>query len=125
LGLPKEKITFHEDAWAGGGNFGPCMEFFSRGLELGNQVYMLYERLEEGRSELKLKVLDMGMGLERNAWFSQGTATSYETTFPTVMKHLYNKTGIEVDRDIVQAFLPWAAYLNIDEVEVRIVTLKP
>ncbi|MBS3106942.1 alanine--tRNA ligase, partial [Candidatus Woesearchaeota archaeon] len=41
LGLPKKEITYHEDAWAGGGNFGPCMEFFSRGLELGNQVYMM------------------------------------------------------------------------------------
>ena len=33
LGLPNDEITFHEDAWAGGGNFGPCMEYFSRGLE--------------------------------------------------------------------------------------------
>ena len=31
-------LTFHEDAWAGGGNFGPCMEFFSRGVELANQT---------------------------------------------------------------------------------------
>src|SRR3989344_6702653 len=44
LGLPNEEITFHEDAWAGGGNYGPCMEYFSRGLELGNQVYMMYEQ---------------------------------------------------------------------------------
>src|SRR3989338_8686037 len=44
LGLPKEEITYHEDCWAGGGNFGPSMEYFSRGLELGNQVYMMYER---------------------------------------------------------------------------------
>jgi alanyl-tRNA synthetase len=85
LGLPKEEITFHEDVWAGGGNFGPCMEYFSRGLELGNQVYMTNEVTSQGVKELKIKVLDMGMGHERNAWFSTGTSTSYETTFPTVV----------------------------------------
>ena len=76
LGLPNEEITFHEDVWSGGGNFGPCMEFFSRGLELGNQVYMLYEQTSAGNKDLSLKVLDMGMGHERNAWFTQGSSTS-------------------------------------------------
>ncbi|MFW6312055.1 MAG: alanine--tRNA ligase-related protein, partial [Nanoarchaeota archaeon] len=27
VGLSKSELTIHEDAWAGGGNFGPCMEF--------------------------------------------------------------------------------------------------
>ena len=117
LGLPNEEITFHEDAWAGGGNFGPCMEFFSRGLELGNQVYMMYEQTPSGFKELNLKVLDMGMGHERNAWFTQGKSTSYETTFPTVVKKLYGITGIETDHELMQKFLPYSSYLNVDEVE--------
>ncbi len=117
LGLPNDEITFHEDAWAGGGNFGPCMEYFSRGLELGNQVYMLYEQTPSGPKELSLKVLDMGMGHERNAWFSQGTSTSYETTFPTVCKKLYQSTGIKANETILKKFLPYASYLNVDEVE--------
>ncbi|MBN1156029.1 alanine--tRNA ligase, partial [Candidatus Woesearchaeota archaeon] len=102
LGLPNEEITFHEDAWAGGGNFGPCMEYFSRGLELGNQVYMLFEQTPSGHKELNLKVLDMGMGHERNAWFTKATSTSYETTFPTVCKHLYEKAGIKIDKDLMK-----------------------
>jgi alanyl-tRNA synthetase len=117
LGLPNEEITFHEDAWAGGGNFGPCMEYFSRGLELGNQVYMLYEVTPSGNKELNLKVLDMGMGHERNAWFSQGKSTSYETTFPTVVEFLKKNTGVRVDPVLMEKFLPYASYLNVDEVE--------
>lgn len=117
LGLPKEEITFHEDAWAGGGNFGPCMEFFSRGLELGNQVYMMYANTPGGIKELNLKVLDMGMGHERNAWFTQGTSTSYETTFPTVMQQLRKKTGMKIDEKLMRKFLPYSSYLNVDEVE--------
>jgi alanyl-tRNA synthetase len=117
LGIAKEEVTYHEDAWAGGGNFGPCMEYFSRGLELGNQVYMLYEQTESGNKELKLKVLDMGMGHERNAWFCNGTSTSYDIVFPTVMKKLFNLTCLEIDSDLLKRFLPYSSYLNIDEVE--------
>ena len=117
LGLPNEEIIFHEDAWAGGGNFGPCMEYFCRGLELGNQVYMMYEQTPSGNKELNLKVLDMGMGHERNAWFTKATSTSYESVFPTVCKKLHNSTGIKVDGDLMKRFLPYSSYLNIDEVE--------
>ena len=117
LGLKNEEIKFHEDAWAGGGNFGPCMEYFSRGLELGNQVYMLFEQTATGYKELNLKVLDMGMGHERNAWFTQGKSTSYETTFPTVMKKLYSATGVKIDDYLMQRFLPYSSYLNVDEVD--------
>src|SRR3989344_2480381 len=117
LGLPNNEITFHEDAWAGGGNFGPSMEYFSRGLELGNQVYIMYEQTPSGPKELKLKVLDMGMGHESNAWFTKGTSTSYETTFPTVCKRLFSATGIKPDPVLVKKFLPYSSYLNVDEVE--------
>ena len=117
LGLPDEEITFHEDAWAGGGNFGPCMEFFSRGVEIGNQVYMMYEQTYNGNKELDIKVLDMGMGQERCAWFSQGCATIYDATFPKVMKTLYKISGLEVDEKLMARFIPYASYLNVDEVE--------
>ena len=117
LGLPKEEVTFHEDAWAGGGNFGPCMEYFSRGVELGNQVYMMYEQTPDGPRELKLKVLDMGMGHERNAWFSQGKGTIYDATFPTVVAKLKKATGIKYDEELMHKYVPYAAYLNLDEVE--------
>ncbi|MEA3378582.1 MAG: alanine--tRNA ligase [Nanoarchaeota archaeon] len=118
LGLPNKEITFHEDAWAGGGNFGPSMEFFSRGLELGNQVYMQYEQLPKGNyKELNIKVLDMGMGHERNAWFTSGEATSYESTFPTVVKKLHKMTGVEYDKNLMNKFAPYAALLNVDEID--------
>ncbi|MBI2971189.1 MAG: alanine--tRNA ligase [Candidatus Aenigmarchaeota archaeon] len=117
LGLPNEEVTFHEDAWAGGGNFGPSMEYFSRGLELGNQVYMLYQMTPSGHKNLPLRVCDMGMGHERNAWFSLGKSTSYETTFPPVVEYLKRTTGIALDEQLMRAFLPYASYLNIDETE--------
>lgn len=117
LGLPLKEITFHEDAWAGGGNSGPCMEFFSRGVEIGNQVYMLYEQQDDERKELRLKVLDMGMGQERNAWFTQGTNTIYEAVFPTVIDKLLSRTGAVYDDKLMKKYAVYAGMLNLDEVE--------
>ena len=117
VGLDKKDVTFIEDSWAGGGNLGCCLEFFSKGCELGNQVYMLYEQTPTGVHELKKKVLDMGMGMERNAWFSQGTNTIYDATFPEVNKKLLSITGLKIDSKLMKQYVPHAGLLNIDEVD--------
>ncbi|MHA1256245.1 MAG: alanine--tRNA ligase, partial [Promethearchaeota archaeon] len=117
VGLAKEEITIHEDSWAGGGSFGCSLEFFSRGVELFNQVYTMFEQTSEGPQELKLKVLDMGLGQERVAWFSQGTPNMYEAIFPYVLAKLRDSTKIEIDFDLYNKFSQYSAYLNIDEVD--------
>ncbi|MFX1481288.1 MAG: alanine--tRNA ligase, partial [Promethearchaeota archaeon] len=117
VGLPKEEIIIHEDSWVGGGSFGCSLEFFSRGVELFNQVYTLFEQTLEGPRELKLKVLDMGMGQERIAWFSQGTPNIHEAIFPYVLSKLREVTKIELDLDLYNSFSQYSAYLNADEVD--------
>ncbi len=117
MGIKNEYLKIHEDAWLGGGNLGSSLEFFSQGLEISNQVYMQYELINNSIKELNIKVLDMGQGQERAAWFTQGNQTSYDATFPTVMNKLYNKTGIKIDNDLMKRFLPYSSYLNIDEIK--------
>ena len=118
LGLPDEELTFHEDGWAGGGNAGPCMEYFCRGVELGNQVYMLYEQTPEDKLvDLELKVLDMGMGMERVAWFTQATATQHQAIYPTVIQNLSQRTGVKIDEELLKKYVPHSGRLNIDEVD--------
>ncbi len=117
VGLDKNELILHEDVWAGGGNYGPCIEFFSRGIELFNQVYMMYQHSDAGDSELKLKVLDMGLGMERIAWFSQGTPNMYEAIFPKTLDYLKKKTKVQMDFELYKKFSTYSAYLNIDEAE--------
>lgn len=117
LGIPRDKLILHEDSWGGGGNLGACMEFFVDGLELWNQVYMFYEVTPEGYEELDLKVLDMGMGHERITWISHGTETSYECVMPHVLDNMKSRTGIEVDQETWEGFLPHSSLLNVDEVD--------
>lgn len=119
LRIKKDYITFHEDVWAGGGNFGPSIEFFSGGLELGNQVYMMFENKNNSIKELKLKVLDMGMGHERNAWFSSGDINSYESVFPKTLKKLRSMLGLTkefgTNKSLLSLFYSKAGLLNIGE----------
>ncbi|MDY6776757.1 MAG: alanine--tRNA ligase [Candidatus Nanohaloarchaea archaeon] len=119
MGIPKEEVILHEDSWGGGGNLGAAMEFFVRGLELFNQVYMFYETdgSEKGYSELDTKVLDMGMGLERIVWMTHGSETSYEANMEEVVERLYERTGVEPDHEIWRKFLPYSGHLNLDEVD--------
>lgn len=117
VGLEKKELILHEDAWAGGGNYGPCMEFFSNGIELFNQVYMMYEHRDDADRELKIKVLDMGLGMERIAWFTQGTATLYDAVFPTVLEYLVETTKVDFDQELFKKFAPYSSMLNIDEIE--------
>lgn len=93
------------------------MEFFVDGLELWNQVYMFYKQTPEGYEELDLKVLDMGMGQERITWISHGTETSYECVMPETVGKLKERTGLEVDQEIWEKFLPHSSELNVDEVD--------
>ncbi|MFH1055930.1 MAG: alanine--tRNA ligase, partial [Candidatus Altiarchaeota archaeon] len=118
LGIKPEEIFYHEDVWAGGGNYGPSIEYFCRGLELGNQVYMQYQVLPDGSSrELRTKVIDMGAGLERWSWIAQGTPMSYDSTFPKVMDYLYNASDFKKDRTFMERFGRYSGLLDIDEVD--------
>lgn len=94
LGIKKERLVFVEDVWIGGGNFGPCIEYFCGGLELGNCVFMQYEVLPGGKSrELSTKVIDMGAGLARLAWVTHSAPTSYEIVFGNVVQQMKKDAG--------------------------------
>lgn len=117
LKIKPQYLTYHEDAWEGGGNLGPSMEFFVGGLELGNQVYMQYSLDENNQlKDLPIKVLDMGMGQERVTWLSQAKNTSYEAVFPKVLNYLKPHFNLQKDQILWDKFLPYSATLNLDEV---------
>jgi alanyl-tRNA synthetase len=93
LGIRPEEITFVEDVWMGAGAFGNSLEYFVRGLELGNAVFTEFEGDENNFHIMKNKIIDMGAGLERLSWITMGTPTSYDCSFGTVIEALTNMTG--------------------------------
>ncbi|MCD6381201.1 MAG: alanine--tRNA ligase, partial [Candidatus Odinarchaeota archaeon] len=116
LGIPKEEIVAKEDVWAGGGNFGPSIEYFARGLEIVNQVFMQFEETPEGPKELSTKVIDVGWGHNRLVWISRGDPTAYDGVFGPVIRRMVRESGIEIDGGFIEKYAKLSALLNFDEI---------
>jgi len=97
FGIQSEEITFVEDIWMGAGAFGNSLEYYVRGLELGNAVFTEFEGDEHNYRTLDNRIIDMGAGLERMSWITLGTPTSYDATFGPVIKKLKDIIGIDID----------------------------
>jgi len=120
IGVKPEELCFQEDVWVGGGTFGPCIEYCAQGVELGNCVFMQFKDLGNGKSkELSTKVIDMGAGLERLAWYTNGTPTSYDITFDKVLKEMIGKSGFSYDRKLFAEYAKLAGGLDIEEAHFR------
>jgi len=118
LGIDPDEITFVEDVWAGGGNLGPSIEYFVRGLEVGNMVFMQYKTFHDGsRADLDIKVIDVGIGLERIAWLYNGSATSYMDTFAAAIDYFQPLINLDMNLEIWEKFGPYSCTLDIDEAE--------
>ncbi|MBM3229075.1 alanine--tRNA ligase [Candidatus Parvarchaeota archaeon] len=118
LGIDESHLVFLEDVWIGGGNYGPCIEYFADGLELGNCVFMQYEVMPDGSGrELSTKVIDMGAGLERLAWITHGSPISYDITFGSAAQNLVKSAGVKIDEKLFLQYAKLSGSLNTDEVE--------
>ncbi len=104
FGIKEEEVVFVEDVWAGGGSFGPSLEYFVRGLELGNAVFTEFQGELGQHTTLDQRVIDMGAGLERFAWITMGTPTAYDCCFGPINQKLFEKIGIDSDSDILKKY---------------------
>jgi len=65
-----------------------------RYVEIGNDVYMQYKKLENGYEELENKNVDTGFGLDRLLLFLNGLDDGYKTDlFADTIKHLETVSG--------------------------------
>lgn len=104
FGIKKEEVVFVEDVWAGGGSFGPSLEYFVRGLELGNAVFTEFQGELGKHTTLDQRIIDMGAGLERFAWITMGTPTAYDCCFGPINQKLFEKIGIDSDSQILRKY---------------------
>ncbi|MHA1399436.1 MAG: alanine--tRNA ligase [Candidatus Heimdallarchaeaceae archaeon] len=117
LGLKPEEISYSEGIWAGGGNFGPNLEAFAFGSELVNNVFIAYGFENGNVKKLEMQVIDVGWGLERVSWFSQGTPTIYEAIFPKAIEYLQKENDYKADYELLVKYSKLAGLLAVDEVK--------
>ncbi|MFQ5940694.1 MAG: alanine--tRNA ligase [Nitrososphaerales archaeon] len=104
LGIDKQEIVFVEDVWLGYGAFGYSLEYFVKGLELGNAVFTEFEGTPKKFQQMRERVIDMGAGLERFAWITMGTPTSYDCCFGPLTKKLAENVGANLDNAILSKY---------------------
>ena len=116
FGIDKKEIVFVEDVWEGGGSFGSSLEYFVRGLELGNAVFTEFQGDLSNYKTLDQRIIDMGAGLERFSWITMGTPTAYDCCFGPITKNLIQQAGIETNSEVlVQYFTEIAKNLEMYE----------
>ena len=127
FGIAKKEITFVEDVWEGGGSFGSSLEYFVRGLELGNAVFTEFQGDLSSYKTLDQRIIDMGAGLERFAWITMGTPTAYDCCFGPITEKLIQDAGIDASSSVlVPYFTEIAKNLELydDLSQVRKNTIK-
>ncbi len=102
--------------------FGSSLEYYVRGLELGNAVFTEFQGELGNHTVLDQKIIDMGAGLERFAWITMGTPTAYDCCFGPISEKLIDNVGIDIVPDLLsQYFIEIAKnqekYPNILEVK--------
>lgn len=115
LGIPPDEISYIQDFWEGGGNAGEDFEVNVRGLELATLVFMQYTSEDGKYAPLPLKIVDTGYGLERLAWISQGTASSYDAIFGPVVGQLRKLASVSVPpADVLRENSKLAGLMDIE-----------
>ncbi|MGH9919410.1 MAG: alanine--tRNA ligase-related protein, partial [Nitrososphaerales archaeon] len=115
FGIPEEEVSFIESVWVGAGAFGYSLEYFVRGVEVGNAVFTAYEGDPSNYTELGEKVVDMGAGLERLSWITTGTPTYYDTAFAPVLSRMSEGSKIVYDQRLFERYSRLAGAMNLDE----------
>jgi len=104
FGVDKKEVVFVEDVWEGGGSFGSSLEFFVKGLELGNAVFTEFQGDLSNYKTLDQQIIDMGAGLERFAWLTMGTPTAYDCCFGPITNNLLQQVGIDANDEILVTY---------------------
>ncbi|MCT4575478.1 MAG: alanine--tRNA ligase, partial [Alphaproteobacteria bacterium] len=110
------------DVW--GGKPGTPEEDGDRYIEIWNNVFMEFERLEDGSLiPLPMKNVDTGMGLERISAILQGSYNNFEVDlFLNLIKDIEEKVGVKAEGDalfscrIIADHLRCASFLIADGV---------
>ncbi len=114
FGIRPEDITWIEDVWIGPAAFGYSLEYMVAGLELGNAVFTEFLGSPTSWKAIERPIIDMGAGLERFAWLSQGSPTAYQAVFGPALK--LAMSGIDYDKSLFLRYSQLAGGLNMDEV---------
>lgn len=105
LGIRGEDISFIESSWSGGGNAGPCFEVISHGLEIATLVFMKYKVLSKGSlSELPIRTVDTGYGIERINWLLTGAPTGFHAFYKELLQRISSRMDVDSPFELLKEY---------------------
>ncbi len=113
FGIKPEGIHFLEDVWVGPNAFGYSLEYYVRGLELGNAVFTEFVGTPDNYKQMDQKIIDMGAGLERFCWMTQGTPTCYDAIYGKIAKKLLKQ--VDYNKKFWAKYAILAGNMNMEE----------
>ncbi|MEM3845831.1 MAG: alanine--tRNA ligase-related protein [Candidatus Parvarchaeota archaeon] len=97
--------------------FGPCLESYSKGLELVNNVFTEFGYANGKINELDGKVVDVGWGFERLLWYYTGLDNAYEATFANVLKKIRGGSSVDFDTALFRRFAAVSGEFDVTEMK--------
>ncbi|MEM2980162.1 MAG: alanine--tRNA ligase-related protein, partial [Thermoproteota archaeon] len=121
LGVKGEDLSFIESSWSGGGNAGPCFEVISHGLEVATLVFMKYKVLPDSSlSELPIRTVDTGYGMERINWLLTGSPTGFHAFYGELLQKTSELIDLNIPDELIKEYavrvsLSENKFLNAEE----------
>ncbi len=120
LGISPEEVTYKEEVWSGGGNAGPCLECIVRGLEVATLVFMQYKVVGDRFIKLPIRTVDVGYGIDRYAWLSQGSVSAFHAIYGELLDKVFNIAGVNFDYDLLARVSKFSAMISLDKTVGRL-----
>ncbi|MEM3676781.1 MAG: alanine--tRNA ligase [Candidatus Bathyarchaeia archaeon] len=120
LGVRSEDVAYKEHFWSGGGNAGPDVEACISGLEISTLVFMKYKVEDGGLTELPIRTVDTGYGIERWTWLTQGSPSGFHPIYPQVIEEIAGESGVKLDPRLMAESTRLSSTLNLELHENRV-----
>ena len=116
LGVSAEEVTYKEDVWSGGGNGGPSLETIVGGLELDTLVFMKFKVKGGEFTEIPIKTVDTGYGMERYTWVSQGAISGFHAVYGRILEKVVKIASLgEVDQSMLMKAARFSGGFSIEK----------
>jgi alanyl-tRNA synthetase len=104
MGVPSNAVSYKEHFWSGGGNAGPDLEAIVSGLEISTLVFMQYKVQGDQLTQLPIRTVDTGYGIERWAWLSTGSPSGFHTIYGSLLQEIMDLAKLRIDEKTIATF---------------------
>ena len=120
LGIKSDLVVYKEGVWVGGGNAGPDLESIVKGLEVATLVFMMYKVSDDQLTELPVKTVDTGYGIERYTWLSQGTPSAFQAVYGPVIDKLTEMADLKLDEKLLLESAKLSGMMSFEKTTNRV-----